>query len=267
MCLRSYFKEIILKLATNGQSDKDFLLTSTFVLKGLSAPALKLYICIKTLKYIPGPVVRWAFTGPLVLWFSSVTEMLDKLGLPTLENRRNIASLVMLKCSTKFMHVKSESLSRLVSHITCSQFNPHMYSFFPWTARLWNDLPPDLVSSPDREAFRTGCWLYTFSKHPKHSSSSSSSIIIFISIFIIHYYSTYFKLCQFHRLGSRKTGLSPPVIFTDRSKAGLLLWFIFICCHNMYNVCLLHDFVALYFVLSKLALWPSHFNSCSPCFP
>ena len=51
--------------------------------------------------------------------------------------------------------------------------------------------------------------------------------------------------------------------FADRSKAVFLLWFIFIC-YNMYNVCLLHDFVAtlrlsalpsaLYFVLSKLAL-------------
>ena len=79
------------------------------------------------------------------------------------------------------------------------------------------------------------------------------------------------------RLGTRKTGLSPPVIFfADRSKAVLLLWFIFIC-YNIYNVCLLHDFVAtlrlsalpsaLYFVLSKLALWPPHFNSCSPSFP
>ena len=48
-------------------------------------------------------------------------------------------------------------------------------------------------------------------------------------------------------------------------------------CYNIYNVCLLHDFVAtprlsalpsaLYFVLSKLALWQPHFNSCSPCFP
>ena len=65
------------------------------------------------------------------------------------------------------------------------------------------------------------------------------------------------------RLGSRKTGLSSPVIFTDRSKAVLLLWFIFICYH-IYNICLLHDFVAtlrlsalpsaMYFVLSKLAL-------------
>ena len=64
-------------------------------------------------------------------------------------------------------------------------------------------------------------------------------------------------------MGSRKTGLSPRVIFTDRSKAVLLLWFRFICYH-VYNVCLLHDFLvtlrmsalpsALYFVLSKLAL-------------
>ena len=50
--------EIVLKLATNGQSDKGFLLTSTFVPKGLSAPALGLYTCIKALKYIPGPGAR-----------------------------------------------------------------------------------------------------------------------------------------------------------------------------------------------------------------
>ena len=50
--------EIVLKPATNGQNDKGFLLTSTFVPKGLSAPALGLYICIKALKYIPGPGVR-----------------------------------------------------------------------------------------------------------------------------------------------------------------------------------------------------------------
>ena len=66
---KSDIKEIVLKLATNGQSDKGFLLTSTFVPKELSAPALGLYTCIKALKYIPGTGVRWAFTGPLVLWF------------------------------------------------------------------------------------------------------------------------------------------------------------------------------------------------------
>ena len=57
-CINSDFKEIVLKLATNGQSDKGFLLTSIFVPKGLSAHVLGLYTCIKALKYIPGPGVR-----------------------------------------------------------------------------------------------------------------------------------------------------------------------------------------------------------------
>ena len=57
-CIKLDIKEIVLKLATNGQSDKGFLLTSTFVPKGLSAPALGQYTCIKALKYIPGPGVR-----------------------------------------------------------------------------------------------------------------------------------------------------------------------------------------------------------------
>ena len=66
MCLKSYLKKIVLKLATNGQSDKGFLFASTFVPKELSAPALGLYTCTNALKYIPGPGVRWAFTGPLI---------------------------------------------------------------------------------------------------------------------------------------------------------------------------------------------------------
>ena len=74
MCLKSYFNEIVVKLARNGQSDKGFLLTSTVVPKRLSAPALGLYTCIKALKYIPGPGVRWAFTGPLVLWLWRTDE-------------------------------------------------------------------------------------------------------------------------------------------------------------------------------------------------
>ena len=58
MCIKSDFEEIILKLVTNGQSDKGCLLKSTFVPKGLSAPALGLYTCIQALKYIPEPGVR-----------------------------------------------------------------------------------------------------------------------------------------------------------------------------------------------------------------
>ena len=41
------YVEIVLNLAINGQSDKGFLLTSTFFPKGLSVPVLGLYTCIK----------------------------------------------------------------------------------------------------------------------------------------------------------------------------------------------------------------------------
>ena len=58
MYIKSDFEAICFKPATNGQKDKGFLLTSTFVPKGLSAPALGLYTCIKALKYIPGPGIR-----------------------------------------------------------------------------------------------------------------------------------------------------------------------------------------------------------------
>ena len=44
------FKEMFLKLETNGQSDKAFLLNQNFVPKGLSVPALVLCTCIKSLK-------------------------------------------------------------------------------------------------------------------------------------------------------------------------------------------------------------------------
>ena len=50
MCIKSEFKEICLKLATNGRSDKGFLLTSNFVLKEFSALAPGLYTCIKSFK-------------------------------------------------------------------------------------------------------------------------------------------------------------------------------------------------------------------------
>ena len=50
MCIKSEFKEICLKLATNGRSDKGFLLTSKVFLKGFSALAPGLYTCIKSLK-------------------------------------------------------------------------------------------------------------------------------------------------------------------------------------------------------------------------
>ena len=50
MCIKSDFKDMFLKLATNGRSGKSFLLTSKFDPKGLSALAPGLYTYIKSLK-------------------------------------------------------------------------------------------------------------------------------------------------------------------------------------------------------------------------
>ena len=59
-----------------GKEKRPFCYHQNFVLKGLAVPALVLYTCIKALKYIPGPGVRWAFTEPLVLWFIAVAQAL-----------------------------------------------------------------------------------------------------------------------------------------------------------------------------------------------
>ena len=50
MGIKSEFKEICLKLATNGRTDKGFLLTSKVYPQGFSALAPGLYTCIKSLK-------------------------------------------------------------------------------------------------------------------------------------------------------------------------------------------------------------------------
>ena len=49
-CIKSDFKDISLKLATNKKRDKTFLLTSNICPLGLSAPVPGLYTCIKSWK-------------------------------------------------------------------------------------------------------------------------------------------------------------------------------------------------------------------------
>ena len=50
ICIKSDFKDIFLKLATNGQSDKTFLLTSEFCPQRAGCPCPGLYTCGKTFK-------------------------------------------------------------------------------------------------------------------------------------------------------------------------------------------------------------------------
>ena len=50
MYIKSEFKKCFLKLATNGQNDKGFLLISKVCPQGVFCPAPGLYTCIKSLK-------------------------------------------------------------------------------------------------------------------------------------------------------------------------------------------------------------------------
>ena len=94
---------------------------------------------------------------------SSVTTMLKNLGLPSLQTRRKISSLVMLyKIQSGQVRITlppyiTPSIRNRLS-IPYSRINAHLYSFFPRTARLWNNLPPDLTNCPDLETFRAGLY-------------------------------------------------------------------------------------------------------------
>ena len=81
MCLKSYFKEIVLKLVTNGQSDNGFLLTSSFVPKGLSAPALGLCTWTRC------QVSVYRTTGPLVFISHYIPAIVFQLQLQGFQNQ------------------------------------------------------------------------------------------------------------------------------------------------------------------------------------
>ena len=101
-CTKSYFKEIVLKLATNGQSDKGFLSTTTFVPKVLSAPALGLYTCIKALKYIP-PVL--GFKQALYITvnlFISFCEFTCCAEIASKSTYKNICKQINAECNCQF---------------------------------------------------------------------------------------------------------------------------------------------------------------------
>ena len=89
---------------------------------------------------------------------SSVSAMLQHLSWPTLQQRRNLASVTMLY---KLQHqlVSISNLHYLVpsrDHKFIQPFSPtiyHLYSFFSRTIRLWNLLPNQVANSSDLDTF------------------------------------------------------------------------------------------------------------------
>ena len=111
-----------------------FLLTSTFVHKGLSAPALGLYTCIKALKYIGGPGVRWVVyrtTGPLVLAYQT-NRIYDGVEA---ETRKSQAILWLFKSHARLCRAWEEPSMRLEKcenepEISLSRPQHHHWLFF-----------------------------------------------------------------------------------------------------------------------------------------
>ena len=131
--------------------------------------------------------------------------MLFKLNLQTLEKRIQISSLFMFyKIKHHLVNIpfpgNIQPSMRSRYTFPRSRINIHRYSFFPRTAKLWNNLPPDLRNSPDLGSFRAGLAPQnslkkkrTKTHHPHiqflffytSQCQNSSSLNIFITHYII----------------------------------------------------------------------------------
>ena len=116
---------------------------------------------INQIEMVEHRAVRYIFND--YTFTSSVCSLLkvNQLALPTLEKRRKIASLSMFyKINHGLVRIKfpdyiKPTLRNRFS-IPYSRIDAHRHSFFPRTARLRNDLPPDLINCPALGTFRAG---------------------------------------------------------------------------------------------------------------
>ena len=99
---------------------------------------------------------------------SSVTKMLEKLDIPTLQVRRAQAKVTMMYRIVNSlieipdcMHLLQPRRSRSRRSNNHSYMVPfsrlvcHQKSFFPDTIRLWNSLPDHITDSTDLDTFKT----------------------------------------------------------------------------------------------------------------
>ena len=98
--------------------------------------------------------------------YSSVTEMLQSLSLPTLSQRRDIAKVIFLY---KILH-QAVDVSVPDYYLTSVSWNTHghpirfiqlqinidayKYSFYPSAIRLWNALPTYMIEANSLEDFQ-----------------------------------------------------------------------------------------------------------------
>ena len=96
---------------------------------------------------------------------SSVTDMIEKLGWKTLEERRRQGKAAMFyKATMGLVDVETNNLemrttsTRTRGHdkryrLPQSNLRSHLQSFYPSTIRIWNNLPDDAVVAPILQQF------------------------------------------------------------------------------------------------------------------
>ena len=96
--------------------------------------------------------------------FSSVTNMLIDLNIPSLEHCRQVSSITLLyKIVHNLIDISPVDLIPVTSntrghdqrfHHIYARTNQYSNSFFPRSIRLWNSLPPDLIQQQSLQIFK-----------------------------------------------------------------------------------------------------------------
>ena len=96
--------------------------------------------------------------------FSSVTNMLIDLNIPSLEHRSQVSSITLLyKIAHNLIDIVPVDLITVTSntrghdqrfHHIYARTNQYSNSFFPRSIRLWNSLPPDLIQQQSLHIFK-----------------------------------------------------------------------------------------------------------------
>ena len=97
-------------------------------------------------------------------WNTSVTQLLQKLNLPSLKSRRTCQKAIMIyKIIHSLVCIPSSHLipntSKTRHHQYCfrlpySRLNAHLYSFFPSAIRIWNNLSSSIINSSSLDTFK-----------------------------------------------------------------------------------------------------------------
>ena len=117
---------------------------------------------INNIKMVQCRAARFVFNS--YTYNTSVSTLLDALNWPTLQQRRNnLKAIMMYKIINNLIRIPANqfltpALSSTHNHhhhykIPYSRIIAHLFSFFPMSIRIWNNLKPTTACSPSLKVF------------------------------------------------------------------------------------------------------------------